>query len=320
MKSRINPCVTTFLFITLIAFNSKSQIAISNIKEIEKIKNGTTFIVMKDPYSEKVIEFINAFKSSWTISKLEFIKYEDIQKKMSFQNSFLTFEHYTKTSSDMNNSSVSSTVTHLYLQLWTCDPEYFKKEQGIMQLQNLPKIEVARIELFTDVYLLINPDLIYVYNFNMDGHIYNWGPGIVKNYIQTLMIYLNKNDKRWLYSGIKDKQQLKKLKTDSLYVPHYFMLKYKKMDESRRHKERKLFKHYKNKYVILSDSSLNEKILNSEEAFYYLLYVRSFMDKFICVMNSKTGEMIYSRYTGMSMNAKSKDLKKLQRKINRIKS
>ena len=66
---------------------------------------------------------------------------------------------------------------------------------------------------------------------------------------------------------------------------------------------------------IISDEELNNKILNNEEL-YYLRYVRMNAERFLQVVNSKTGEIIYRNYiTGMSYNIKSKDIKELNDKI-----
>ena len=60
---------------------------------------------------------------------------------------------------------------------------------------------------------------------------------------------------------------------------------------------------------------MNNKILNNEEL-YYLRYVRMNAERFLQVVNSKTGEIIYRNYiTGMSYNIKSKDIKELNDKI-----
>lgn len=72
---------------------------------------------------------------------------------------------------------------------------------------------------------------------------------------------------------------------------------------------------YNYKYEVISDEELNNKILNNEEL-YYLRYVRMNAERFLQVVNSKTGEIIYRNYiTGMSYNIKSKDIKELNDKI-----
>jgi len=63
---------------------------------------------------------------------------------------------------------------------------------------------------------------------------------------------------------------------------------------------------------------LNSKILSEKNAFYYVQYVKSSTDKFVSVINSSTGEIVYSVYTPVSYNIKSDDLEDLQKKIQKI--
>jgi hypothetical protein len=116
---------------------------------------------------------------------------------------------------------------------------------------------------------------------------------------------------------IYNEQELNKLKTSTLYVPDYVLVKFNMFtgDESKQHKEEDLFEDYKLKYQVLSTKKLNDNILSDPAGFYYLLYVKSSTDKFVSVVNSKTGEIIYSEYTGVKYNLKPGDLKDLYQKI-----
>lgn len=323
MKSKTKHFLTALLFTIAITFNAKSQIAISNISEIAKIKSGTTYIAMKDPNSVKVKDYINVFKSYWTISKFEFIKYSEIEQLISPENSFLTIGGYETNTQFINlydNGSqkhgINYSNTHIYLELWTCDEEYFQSKKKKKKFGNSDKIQVARMELFTDFGTLNNPDNLFQSDYDGNGHIRNWGPGILKNYIQSLMNYLNKSEKLTLYSGMFNAEEMKNLKKEVLYVPEYVLIKFNKFsgNETKKHDEMDIFKDFKLKYKIISTDELNQKILADKTSFYYLIYVKSSTDKFINVVNSLTGEIIYSMYSPMSYNINSGDLKALQRR------
>lgn len=306
-----------------VTFNANSQIEISDISEITKIKRGTTYIAMKDPNSEKVKEYVNAFKNNWTISKLEFIKYSEIEKFISPENSFLTIGGYeTNTQfiklyeSGSQKNGINFSNTHLYLELWTCDEKYFQSKKKKKEFEDSDKIQVARIELFTDFETLSDPDKLFQSDYDGDGHIRNWGPGILKNYIQSLMSYLNKGENHTLYSGILNSNEMKNLKKEVLHVPEYILTKFNKFtgDETKKHDEKDIFEDYKLKYKLISTDELNQKILTDTTSFYYLIYIKSSTDKYISVINSLTGEIIYSTYYPLSYNIKSGDLKDLQKK------
>lgn len=113
--------------------------------------------------------------------------------------------------------------------------------------------------------------------------------------------------------------ELKKLTNNKLYIPSYMTIKYNgwtgKDSEGDDENIQKIFKKYDYKYEVISDEELNRKILNNEEL-YYLRYVRMNAERFLQVVNSKTGEIIYRNYiTGLSYKIKSKHIKELNSKI-----
>jgi hypothetical protein len=211
------------------------------------------------------------------------------------------------------------TNTHFYLELWTPDEKYFKETKKQKPFGEKNKIQVAKIELYTDYETLQQPDLLFSSDYDGYGHIRNWGPGLLKNYIQNLMTLLNKAEKKGLFSTIYNEKEMEKLKTSTLYVPDYVLIKFNMFtgDESKLHKEEDLFEDYKLPYKLLSTKKLNERILNDQAGFYYLAYVKGSTDKFVSIINSLTGEMIYSEYTPVKYNLKSGDLKDLYKKIMR---
>ena len=130
------------------------------------------------------------------------------------------------------------------------------------------------------------------------------------------MSYLNKGEIHTLYSEIYNAKEMKNLKKEVLYVPEYVLTKFNKFtgDETVKHDEKDIFVDYKLKYQLISADELNQKILEEATSFYYLIYIKSSTDKYISVINSLTGELIYSAYTPASYNIKSEDLKELQKK------
>jgi hypothetical protein len=278
---------------------------------------------MYNPGSSRVADYIKAFKEAWTLSKLEFIPYSELENHLAPENSFFTVGGYVTTTEnfiDLRGSRRKTgeySNTHLYLELWTVDDNFFTPKRA---LREKDKNQVARIELYTDYETLKDPESLYQMDFDGLGHIRNWGPGILKNYLQTLTSFLNKSEKRSMIAKTYNEPELNKLKTSTLYVPDYVLVKFNMFtgDESKQHKEEDLFEEYKLKYQVLSTKKLNDNILNDPAGFYYLLYVKSSTDKFVSVVNSRTGEIIYSEYTGVKYNLKSGDLKDLYKKIMKI--
>lgn len=108
---------------------------------------------------------------------------------------------------------------------------------------------------------------------------------------------------------------LKKLATHKLYIPSYMNIKFNgwtgQDSEADDNNIDDIFKKYEYQYEIISDDDLNNRILDNQEL-YYLRYVRMNAERFLQVVNSKTGEIIYRNYiTGLSYKIKSKHIKDL---------
>jgi hypothetical protein len=324
---RINKLFLLILIFSIATMPVYSQIGISNTEQNEKIKKGTTYVVMHNPASPRITEYIKAFKDAWTISNLEFIRYSDIGKYLAPENSFFTLSGYeisvehteVSTRTGRSRQGLHYSNTHFYLELWTPDAKYFQETKKQKAFSDKNKVQVARIELYTDYETLQEPELLFSSDYDGLGHIRNWGPGMLKNYIQSLMTLLEKGEKKSIAAKVYNEKELEKLKTSTLYVPDYVLIKFNMFtgDESRQHKEEELFEDYQLKYKVLSTKKLNENILNDQAGFYYLAYVKSSTDKFVSVINSLTGEMIYSEYTPVKYNLKSGDLKDLYKVIMR---
>lgn len=309
-------CILTFF----ISSKSFGQFSIDNVDEIANLKNGTTYIAMNELESEVSKDFIQLYKDNWTFSKIEFIKYSEIKNYLEPNNYFFSIGGYETTVQSYNanmTQGLNWSNTHLYLELWTCTDKFFKNTKK-KPLKIDDKKVISRIELFTDFQTLMRPSNIYSTDYNGDNHIRNWGKGILKNYLQYLMTSLEKNEKKDLYRFDPKSSELVNLKTSTLYVPDYVLIKFNKFtgDESKKHDEKDIFEDYNFKYEVITTQELNDKILNSSEAFYYLIYIKSSTDKYVTVINSKSGEIVYTSYSPVSYNIRSKDLKEL---INAIK-
>jgi hypothetical protein len=215
-----------------------------------------------------------------------------------------------------SKTSVDYSHTHLYLELWTPSAKFLasKSKKGIGKKDHQ---QLARIDLFTDFPTLNNPSNIYLTDYSGEGHIRNWGPGILKNYLQILMQMLDAGKEVKLYSQQLEDPKVKELKNKTLYVPDYVLTKFNKFsgDETKKHEEKDIFEDYKFKYQLLPIAELNKKILEDKEPFYYLVYIKSSTDKFLTIINSSTGEIIYKVYYPASYNINSDNLEDLCKTI-----
>lgn len=300
---------------------SKSQIAVGNLGLVPSDKNKVTYVMMKDPQAESAQPFIKAIEDAWTIGKLEFIKYSDQSNYNSSENYFLSISGIiftTKFKKDGGQGNADFSNTHVYLEYYKAAASTEKTgKKGKVTIIEGEKKQIARIELYTDFQTLMDPANIFANEFDGEGHIRNWGPGILKNYLQSLMGLIKNNQERGLYTNIDKSTDLKKLRNSVLYVSEDVLIKFGKFngDESKRFDEEDIFKNYSLKYKLISVKELNEKILTEKEPIYYLLYIKSSTDKYVTIINSITGEMQYTHYTPVSYNFKSDDIEDVQKAI-----
>jgi hypothetical protein len=292
---------------------SFGQIAITNVSEIAKIKNGTTFFAMSNPASPKAAAYVEAIKKNWTLSKVECIKYTEVEKNIAPNNSFVTITANMTSS----NSTMANTETRIYLELWMTNGNYTYDPKKRKHFNQADKISIATIELFADFTAQNYPSSLYKMDYDASGHLENWSAGILANYIQQMTVLLNKGEIREAKTVFYNKDELKKLASETLFIPDYVMTKFSKNadDESKKFDTKEIFEGYNLTYKLLSLEELNDKIVNNPTPFYYLLFIKTNNEKFVTVTNSKTGEIAYTEYSGSPSNFKSSDLKELQKVV-----
>jgi hypothetical protein len=293
--------------LAILPFLGFSQIAISNTSEIEKIKTGTTFFAMKDPASPKAAAYVDVIKKNWSLSKVECIKYTDVEKNIAPNNSFVTI------GANMISSN-SSTETDFNLELWTTDGKFVYDPKKRKHFNQEEKIVIASVALFPDFTTQNNPSTVYKMDYDAAGHLKNWSAAILGNYIQQITALLNKAETREAKTEFSNKAELGKMGT--LYIPDYVLTKFSKNDgdENKKQDEKEITDGVGLTCKFLTTQELGAKITTSETPFYYLLFIKTNTSRYVTVTNSKTGEIIYSAFSGGSGNFKSGDLKAIAKK------
>jgi hypothetical protein len=329
-----------FLFITLLlglARHGTTQIEVMYFDEVARIKKGTTYITFNDTNTQIAKQYMDIYRKYWTCSKIQFINDSDIDKHIAPESSFFTMSYLDLT----NNATIYRSPTggasfmptpgqlnrvehhavrgvYMFMSLWTYDEYYFTRKNKKPPTAK-DEVRIARVELFPDYKTLITPDNIHLYDYDWGGHIRNWGPGMLKNYLQCLMTYFNGNnqDKIFEKEEIVNKDELAHLQTQTLYIPDYTLIYYNagNGDESEQNDPKELFANYAYPYKVIPTKDLNDKILAGGEPFYYLVYVKDCACKLITIINSQTGNIVYSDYIKYSYNLNSSNLKDIYKTI-----
>jgi len=307
MKSK-NKCYY-FIIIFLLVFSQKTtaQVEVFVKNALEKISGGHSHVIL-DLNSPQASEFSQVYKKYWTLTQgVDFIDSRKLQENLVAGDSYFSLE------TSMVSYGGSGTVIFYYLNLWVPKEKALKK---VDEFDIQDEISIAHIQL--SVHGDIGKRTAWP-NFGADKNINNWNPGILKNYLQQLSSVI-KTGKKFLSDDITNKTQLKLLKDQTLYCSEddFYLLgtlgKVGKLDGAQMEK---LFDGYKSSYKIITSQELGDKILADSEQFYYFLYVHGTDGgKLMLVVNSRTGELLYSRSEiSFSHNIKSGDLKDLYNKI-----
>jgi hypothetical protein len=324
---KIKSLFCTIFALLFFSFQSSAQIKIFSKNSLEKIKNGNTHVIVNNlnfPHSK---EFLEVFKKYWTVTKgVDFID--------DFPTTIIPGDSYFSLETESMSGYYGSAAIYLYLSLWTPDEKRLEKKKEYRIEDEVP---IAHIQLSADMRTLKtlytssgirrdnrtfknNKDSIRV-DFDGGGHIFNWSPAILKNYLQHLTSLLQTDKKADFTDNIADKTQLQLLRDKTLYCAEETTHKvgtFMKPDTEEIIDTDEVFKGYNSEYKIIPGKDLEKKILTEPEPFYYLLLLRNSDSKAIAVVNAATGELIYSHFVGMAhLELKSADLKELNKAVNR---
>lgn len=300
-----------------------AQIGLTNTEYLETLKNGTTYVVCPGVNSEGMAPYREAFIKNWTFSELSFITPKEKIQYRRPGNSFISFggysKHVTMTTqigdNPFNTITTESDLTHPQMQLVLfVTPPFNSTQDSVLE------IDVAFLELFVDYKTLKILTYLTIQDFSGGGRIRGWGPGVLSNKIQQLTALLEEGKVNKYYKPDTEKAQLVHLKTESLLIPDYCLIYFNSRtgDESKRIDLEELMMDYDYPYELVSTEELNNRILTGEQA-YYLQYVKIVSNKYIEVVNSTTGAIIYSDAVNVSYNIKTQNLKSISKAVRRQK-
>jgi len=150
----------------------------------------------------------------------------------------------------------------------------------------------------------------FEYLCKTDVDVQEWSWGFLKNDLQVINSCLVANKSRWRFESEVDKANIGKLNSQTLFVSSDVKNYY-----DTREKEDPFEKYAGKKIEMIEPKALSDKILNSETPFYYMKVYKPGSDKMVTIINSATGEFLYSEYSGQAYFFKDKDVKELNGKL-----
>tara|TARA_A100000171_G_C2139907_1_gene154161 strand:+ start:4639 stop:5658 length:1020 start_codon:yes stop_codon:yes gene_type:complete len=323
------------LLLLLITFQGYSQVSvgprhIGKSKDfkggvIEKFKKTETIFLLSNIYDKE--EYEKILNDSWNVTSFKIVDLEgfNIENYLSNKYSIAQLGGF-KRIKQMKSGTSTSLFTYIDFKVYDSEkifekldklsPERRKKKResiindnssNIARFYIFPKDDFINTSLSKKMSEIVN-------SLYTDDVFFNYKLGFLKNYFQKINNLIKNEEIYWMYEDdyLPD---LKKLATHKLYIPSYMNIKFNgwtgQDSEADDNNIDDIFKKYEYQYEIISDDDLNNRILDNQEL-YYLRYVRMNAERFLQVVNSKTGEIIYRNYiTGLSYKIKSKHIKDL---------
>jgi len=303
--------------------------------ELEKFKATTTVFVL--PQVNKKEDYEKILKEVWTVTPYKIVDFKDFNIADYGDGKY----SIAKFIGDITISGKGTVYIHTNFAIRILDKEKFDK--GFAKLKSDDKKYNRKLSM------LFNEHLTYIARFPLSvnnkflvdamagarsdekiGSLYdrmyteqsftNTNLGMLKNYFQQINQIISKGQHCGLYDNFAA-PEITTLKDNTLYIPEAYMMEYnpwKGTEKLRDEKDlKKLVEDYKYKYQFIRDEDLEKKILNNEEIF-YMRYVSMNGNKYLAVVNAKTGDLVYYLYdSGFAYNLKDNDFKNISKAISK---
>lgn len=298
---------------------------------LEKFKNTETIFVLSEALGR--YDHMKILDDSWDVTPYQIVHIEDfdIEKYLDKNYSIAKLGGFLKTTS-LGHGGYTTLYTYIDFVMYDGDkiskklkklsPK--KREKKKMEIIEENALKIARIYIFPKddfIHTSLSKSTEETFtSLYIDDVFFNYKPGFIKNYFQKVNDLIKNEEVYWMYE--KDYQEeLKNLSSAKLYIPSYMTIKYNgwtaQDSEPDEENIEDIFKKYDYQYEIIDDSALSEKIMNNEEL-YYIRYVRMNAEKFLQIVNSKNGEIVYRDYIpGLSYKIKSRHIKDINKDIAR---
>ncbi len=306
-----------FQVLFLVAISTFAQINIGNPgaikptdfkkKDMELYKSLKTYFVIREMDKENQAAIEKIIQQTWTFNKYEIIDFDRYKTMPEDGNAlFFGLRNYNTSSEYTSNSDLSGKYaqsSELKIELWRNLP---KEKPQLLNEDVLAYIELgANWKLHKELTQRISIDA-FEYICKTDTLVSEWQWGFLKNYLQELNRHMIANKPRWRFESEVDKDNISKLNSQVLFVSSDVKNHY-----DSREKELPFEKYVGKKIEMISPADLSAKILSSETPFYYMKVYKASSDKIVTIINSATGEFLYSDYKGMAYFFKDKDVKEL---------
>lgn len=287
-------------------------------EEMDKFKQSTTYFILQERDYEQQAEFEQAIAKVWTITPFKIIKPEEMSELNKAKSSFFFFGGFVTLR--QRQGAVVNYHPHLSYDLFMLSSD--KKGKTAQNLLGKIMLHLDSKSMITVLrYAGLNSKSFsekvtpYLYQ---EATMPNWTPLMLSGYLKVINDGLTTGTLRSMFDEYTDKEGIKALSEQTLYIPDYVTTKFnmftgaEKDTESDEGADNAAYT-FGNKYLAANEIESSAAAQNKPYA--YLSYIKSSTDKFVSVFDGATGKLLYTAYTPISYNFKSKDLKRIAAKV-----
>ncbi|MDO3626175.1 hypothetical protein [Mucilaginibacter sp. BT774] len=207
----LSKSIAFFFVITFIAIQANAQVQILEKNALEKIQNGHSHVVVNELHFPESEDFLDVFKKYWTLTKgVDFISSENLSGSLVAGDSYFSIEalHI--------SGYYGSQQIYYYLNLWVPSAKSLKDKNFKIEHEE----ELAHIAISADFGTMketMKTNGMF-FDFNSEGRLFHWHPGLLKNYLQLLTAELKTGKKLDYHDDMTDKSQVKALSTQTLFI------------------------------------------------------------------------------------------------------
>ncbi len=281
---------------------SIQQNPVVSTDKLELLRNKTILFIIPENENKYFEDYVSMLPKAWTITPIEVIKYKDLGK---YSNAAETHAFFTVSGIKKTTTSQTGSRTNVHYFL-TLSLPYATNKKGVTKTH-----ELCRIELY--------PDTKTVNSFSTTkgnevaysrGEFRNFNLPYMLSYLRFVQNNLQNGKDPNVYNNYTDAQLKAKLVKDTLYVPTGLLYDRNMFSGAEEPKEKNFFQSYSGTYKYVSPSELINIIKNRPTKPIFLFeYVLSSTDKYVGVLEVNSGTVVHRKYTPLSYNIKSKDLK-----------
>ncbi len=246
----------------VMVFDDDNRLGYGKFKhdDLEDFKKTTTiFIIGNESKEEERKQIELAFKAAWKVTPYKVVSIDD--------------------GAEYKDKKGYSFFTSSTLKFVEGKDNYYRTT-FLLQVRTAKKLKtLATIEFDTEN----DPETNFPNTFQ---------PGILKCYLGIISNYLTDEKTLLALDLYKNNDALKKLQKDTLYVPEY-VLSLTKNSKDKMDVE-KLMADYKYPYKFVKGKDLNDRIMKTNEAFNFYLYIIQGSKEwgFSCVFNSQLNDAV----------------------------